>query len=88
MRDDGRMLGDFSIDSILKHIDYLLEKLGESGVAFGSDYDGAVVPDEIASVSDLQRLVRAMQKHGYGEDLIERLCVKNWINILDRTWSN
>ncbi len=88
LRDDGRMLGDFSIDSILKHIDYLLEKLGESGVAFGSDYDGAVVPDEIASVSDLQRLVRAMQKHGYGEDLIERLCVKNWINILDRTWSN
>ena len=87
-RDDGRMLGDFSIETILRHIDYLIEKLGESGVAFGSDYDGAVLPDEIASVSNLQRLVKVMRKHGYGDDLIERICLRNWINILDRTWSS
>jgi len=71
---------------MLRHLDYLLEHLGESGVGLGSDFDGATVPADIKDCSGLQVLVEAMRKHGYSKSLIEKLCFRNWLDVLDRTW--
>jgi membrane dipeptidase len=87
LRADGKMLGDVGLEVMLRHLDHLLSILGDEGVAFGSDFDGAVVPDEIGDVSGLGKLVNAMQTHGYGAPLINKLCGGNWLNILDKTWS-
>ena len=87
LRIDGRMLTDVPVDQMLRHLDYLLEALGEEGVGLGSDYDGAAIPDAIGSVAGLPVLIAAMQQHGYGSQLIDKLCFENWINVLDRTWS-
>jgi len=65
LREDGRMLPDVPIEQMLRHLDYLLEHLGESGVGLGSDFDGATVPADIKDCSGLQVLVEAMRKHGY-----------------------
>ncbi len=86
LREDGRMLADVSIDQMLRHLDYLLEHLGEGGVGLGSDFDGATVPADIADCSGLQLLVTAMRGHGYSEALIEKLCYRNWLDVLERTW--
>jgi len=80
------MSADVPVSRVLDHADYLLERLGEDGVAFGSDYDGAVVPAEIAGVERLSRLRQAMVYRGYGEMLIEKLCHRNWVDVLERTW--
>lgn len=86
LREDGRMRSDVPTDTLLRHLDHLLEYLGEDGVAIGSDFDGAVVPQQIGDVSGLPVLVDAMHEHGYGETLVRKICHENWLNVLERTW--
>tara|TARA_B100001123_G_C15233081_1_gene995972 strand:- start:433 stop:1488 length:1056 start_codon:yes stop_codon:yes gene_type:complete len=82
LRPDGRMISDTSLDLILKHADHLIEHLGEEGVAIGSDFDGAVVPDKIKDLSGINLLKQRMYESNYGKEIIEKIFFKNWINFL------
>ncbi|MBX2884773.1 MAG: dipeptidase [Granulosicoccus sp.] len=86
IRADGRMRADTSLDDLLRHVDYLIEMLGEDRVGFGSDFDGAVVPDAIGDVTGLNTLRSAMSAHGYDSALLEKLCQQNWIAALERVF--
>ncbi len=86
LREDGKMLADVPLSQMLKHLDYLLEILGEDRVGFGSDYDGAVMPDKLMDLSDLPNLTRAMKEHGYDEKIIKKICNENWLRVLQKTW--
>jgi membrane dipeptidase len=88
IRPDGAMRADTDIDLMVRHLDALVAKLGEDGVAFGSDFDGAVVPAEIGDVSGLPRLVARMEAAGYGDTLIRKICLENWLSMLERTWAS
>lgn len=87
LRADGKMLPDVEIGQIMRHLDGLLEMLGEDGVGLGSDFDGAQMPEIMGGSDGLPVLVKAMRDHGYGEKLISKICSENWINMLARTWS-
>ncbi len=76
---------DTPIATMLRHLDHLVEHLGEEGVALGSDFDGCTLPIEIRDVTGLPRLVAAMRQAGYGEALIEKICYRNWIDLLARS---
>lgn len=86
VRSDGRMTADTSLDNLLDHIDYTLNKVGENGVALGSDFDGAVVPKAIGDVAGLDALRDAFSQRGYSDDLQQKLCFGNWLDVLERTW--
>ena len=58
---------------MMRHLDHLITILGEDHVGLGSDYDGAVVPEQLHSAADLPALVSALQSHGYGNELVEKL---------------
>ncbi|MFK7855673.1 MAG: dipeptidase [Granulosicoccus sp.] len=88
LRQDGRMISDVPVEQMIRHLDYLIDKLGEEGVGLGSDFDGAQLPDDIGSVAGLPVLIEAMHAHGYGEELVQKLCHGNWFNVLQRTWVN
>lgn len=83
---EGRRAPMHGFDIMLRHLDHLLAILGEDGVALGSDFDGAQMPEDLSDAGKLQSLIRAMQDHGYGADLVEKIASKNWINVLARTW--
>lgn len=85
LREDGRRLSDTPLVTMIRHLDHLLERLGEAGVALGSDFDGALIPKEITDVAGLQALVGAMRQAGYGTELVDRICRRNWIDVLRRT---
>ena len=87
LRADGRMRADTPLSDMVRHTDYLIEHLGEGRVGFGSDFDGAVVAEEIGTVAGLPRLVEAFRAAGYGEALLRKLCFENWLGLLERTWS-
>jgi membrane dipeptidase len=80
----GPMAGGANLDMMIRHVDALLQKLGEDGVGLGSDFDGAPVPPEIRDAAGLPRLIEAFGKHGYGKDLIEKIAWRNWIDVLER----
>ena len=86
LRDDGRMLADVPLSQMLRHIDHLIEHLGEDRVGLGSDYDGAIVPQDLTSCAGLPKLRQAMAQHGYNEALIAKLCHENWLRVLEKTW--
>lgn len=86
LRDDGKMLADVPLTQMLRHLDHLIAQVGEDRVGLGSDYDGAVVPQDLTSCAGLPKLREAMVEHGYGEALVAKLCHGNWLRVLEKTW--
>jgi membrane dipeptidase len=86
LRPDGQHTKATPLDLMVQHIEHLLEHAGEDGVGMGSDFDGAMIPDAIGNAAGLQNLVQAMRQRGFGEPLIEKLCFRNWLRVLRRTW--
>jgi membrane dipeptidase len=86
LRRDGTRDGATPLDTVVDHMAYLVDKLGEDGVGLGSDFDGARIPDAIGDVAGLPRLVEAMRARQFGEPLIEKICFENWMRVLERTW--
>ncbi|HTN64108.1 MAG TPA: dipeptidase [Devosia sp.] len=85
LRPDGQMRADCEIEVMVRHIDGLVEALGEDGVALGSDFDGAVVPAPIKDVTGVQLLLGALLAKGYGEELVRKIALGNWLSVLERT---
>src|SRR5262249_15208681 len=56
-------------------------------VAFGSDFEGATIPDALGGVAGLPRLVDTLREHGFGEDDVAAVTHGNWLRVLDRTWA-
>ena len=86
LRSDGRMLADTPLETLVRHADHLIEHLGIDGVGLGSDFDGAVIPNEIGTVLGLPNLVAAFRGAGYDDETINRICFGNWLRVLERTW--
>ncbi|WP_209425279.1 dipeptidase [Pararhodobacter sp. SW119] len=85
LRPDGEKTTDTPPELLIRHLDHLIERLGEGGVALGSDFDGATMPDFLPDAAALPRLVEAMVRAGYDQALVRRLCWGNWIDLLRRT---
>ena len=50
-------ISDTPIELVIKHIDHILKHVGEDGVGFGSDFDGAKIPTGIGNAAGLQNLI-------------------------------
>jgi len=88
LRPDGRHDRATPVELIIRHIEHMLEHAGEESVGFGSDFDGAMIPGELGNAAGLQILVRAMRKRGFSEPMIEKVCYRNWLRVLRRTWGD
>jgi membrane dipeptidase len=86
LREDGRRAPDTGIEPVLRHLDHLIGRLGEDRVGFGSDFDGTTVPRAIGDVTGLPRLQEALLRHGYGAEVLRKLCWENWLALLARVW--
>lgn len=82
---DGISDVDMGFDPMLRHLDHLLETLGEDHVGLGSDFDGAVIPAAVGDVTGVPALLQAMADHGYGPDLVKRIACDNWLSLIGRT---
>ncbi|WP_108397329.1 dipeptidase [Devosia submarina] len=85
LRPDGRFVADTPIELMVRHVDGLIEALGEDGVALGSDFDGAMVPGEIGDVTGVPKLLGALLDKGYGRALVEKIALGNWLSMIERT---
>ena len=58
---------------------------GEDNVGLGSDFEGARIRKPLGNAAGLPALVEAMRERQYGDALIEKLCYRNWLQVLERT---
>jgi membrane dipeptidase len=86
LREDGQHNRDTPLETVIDHIEHVMKQVGEDGVGFGSDFDGAMIPKQLGNAAGLQALAEIMRTRGYGEALIEKLCWRNWLGLLERTW--
>ncbi|WP_299611744.1 dipeptidase [uncultured Tateyamaria sp.] len=86
LRADGKMLAEVPLEQMIRHLDHLIETVGEDRVGFGSDYDGAIVPELLTSSAGLPHLRAIMRQHGYDDALMTKLCHENWLRVLEKTW--
>ncbi|MFO7169523.1 MAG: membrane dipeptidase, partial [Chloroflexota bacterium] len=61
-------------------------RLGIDRVGLGSDFDGALSPQEIGDVAGLPRLVEALRRAGYDDEALRKLAYENWLRVLRKTW--
>jgi membrane dipeptidase len=86
LRADGRPDPQTPLEVMVRHFDYLIERLGEDRVGFGSDFDGTIVPAAIKDAAGLPHLVEALRAAGYDEPLLRKLGTGNWLRVLALTW--
>lgn len=86
LRDDARDFADTPLSDMVRHIDYMVERMGIDCVALGSDFDGATVPAGIADASGNQNLLEALRAAGYGEAEIAKIARENWLRVLGAAW--
>ena len=56
LRPDARENADTPLSDMLRHVDYMVNRMGIDCVALGSDFDGAKIPGEIGDASGNQNL--------------------------------
>jgi membrane dipeptidase len=86
LRPDGRSDADTPLSDMIRHIDYLVNRVGIDCVALGSDFDGATIPEEIGDASGNQRLIAALRQAGYGAEDLTKMASENWLRILASAW--
>lgn len=86
MRPDGADNTDTPLELMVRHIDYLVERIGLERVGFGSDFDGTSVPNDLSDVSKLPNLIDALRKAGYDDAALRKITHENWLRVLKKTW--
>jgi membrane dipeptidase len=86
LREDGRTEPSTPIAEIIRHVEHFADRMGIDHVAFGSDFDGAVVPDELGGAAGLPKLVAALHDAGYDDEAVAKVTHGNWLRVLRATW--
>jgi len=86
LRPDGAGDPDTPLDRLAEQVEYLLERLGPTGVALGSDFDGATMPRELGDAAALPRVIDALRARGFDEATLRAVACENWLGVLERTW--
>lgn len=86
LREDGDWNADATLADMVRHLDYMIDRMGIDHVGLGSDYDGARISTEIKDVAGLPNLIAALQAAGYDDDALNKLTHRNWVRVLRETW--
>ncbi len=85
LRADGSLEPETPLAEIVRHIEYLAERMGVEHVALGSDFDGAVVPAELGDAAGLPTLLDALAER-FTDAEVRQIAAENWFRVLAATW--
>ena len=77
-----------TIEIMIRHIDYLVKRIGIDRVALGSDFDGTDIPAEMGDAAGLPKLMAALRAAGYSDEDLRKIAHENWLRILRQTWKD
>ncbi|WP_181347179.1 dipeptidase [Thalassobacillus sp. CUG 92003] len=84
---DGKPNLDTPMEAIIRHIEYIAERVGIDHVALGSDFDGTTVPRAVGDAAGLPKLIEAMQQRGFNNEALKKITHENWVRVLGATWA-
>ena len=86
LRADGRFQAETSLSEIVRHLAYVADRIGIDHVGFGSDFDGANMPQDLVDVTGLPKLITALREHGFDDTALKKITHQNWVRVLRQTW--
>lgn len=86
LREDARDDSNTPVETVLRHVDYLVNHLGIDRVGIGADYGDAPFPKDLPDVSSYPVLIAALQKAGYDDQSLRKITHENWLRVLRKTW--
>ena len=86
LRPDGRFDTRTPLADVVRQVDHVADKAGIDHVALGSDFDGAVIPDEIGDVTGLPHVLEALRAAGYDDEALRKIAHGNWLRALREVW--
>ncbi len=86
VRADAANNADTPLADVVRHIDYLVDRIGIDHVGFGSDFGVATVPNGLSSAAHFPGLIAALQQAGYDDNALNKLTHQNWLRVLKQTW--
>jgi membrane dipeptidase len=86
LRTDGGLDVHTPLEVLVRHIDYLVERLGIDGVALGTDFDGTSIPAEIGDATGMPKFIDVLREHGYDDAALHKIGHENWLRVLAKIW--
>jgi len=86
LREDGFLKAETPISAIVRHIDYVAQRIGIEHVALGSDFDGAIMPLELGDAAGMPKLIKCLRDTGYDNEALRKVTHENWVRVLGKTW--
>ena len=77
---------EIAFDIIKEHIDLIVDLAGINHISFGSDFDGATVPDVIQDISFYPDLVEYLEVNGYNRKEMDKITHKNFLRVMKNVW--
>jgi membrane dipeptidase len=76
-----------SIADVIKHIRYIVEKVGIQHVGLGSDFDGiAMTPKGLENASKMSEIPILLEKDGFSEKDIDQIMGRNFLRVFEKNW--
>ena len=60
--------------------------IGIDHVALGSDFDGAIMPNDLVDAAGMPKLIERLSVSGIDDELLAKVTYRNWIRILETIW--
>jgi membrane dipeptidase len=86
LREDGGRDANTPLTVMVRHVDHLVARVGIDRVGFGSDFDGAKMPQELGDAAGLPKLIAALRAAGYDDAALRKITHENWLRVLRKTW--
>ncbi len=86
LRADGKNDQATPIKDIVRHFQYVADKIGVEHLGLGSDFDGALISNEINDVQGVPKLLQGLYKAGFSKEEITAIAYKNWFRVIENTW--
>jgi membrane dipeptidase len=68
---------------ILRHAEHFLSLGGENTIAFGADFDGCRLPDDINGIDNIEEICNLFLRENYKEELVRKIFFKNAIKFCE-----
>ncbi len=78
----SRLLGPGSLDSLMDHIDYIVQRVGVAHVGIGTDFNHGGGMRGFDEVSDAPKVTGALLARGYAPEAIDKIWGRNFLRAL------
>ena len=70
-----------TLEQLVGHIEYLVQKTGLAHIGIGSDFYGGRVPDGLENVSRFPHLLAELIRRGWSDDAIAGIASENFLRV-------